>query len=97
VIILILLEEKYKLWSSSLCSFLQPPPLRTKCSPQHALLKHTQSSCSLSFSEQVKVGLWAHHAVCVSVHRLPYQLLNAWTNIYETWYVYHGPSELRIT
>jgi hypothetical protein len=26
---------------------------------------------------------------CVSVYP-PYQLLNAWTNISETWYVYHG-------
>jgi hypothetical protein len=27
--------------------------------------------------------------VCVSVYP-PYQLLNAWTNLYETWYVYYG-------
>jgi hypothetical protein len=27
--------------------------------------------------------------VCLSLYP-PYQILNAWTNLYETWYVYHG-------
>jgi hypothetical protein len=27
---------------------------------------------------------------CVSVHPPPHQLLNGWTNLYETLYVYHG-------
>jgi hypothetical protein len=37
-----------------------------------------------------KVGLRYRHAVCVSVNP-HYYLLNARTNLYETWYVYHGP------
>jgi hypothetical protein len=41
------------------------------------------------YFEKMKVGLWYHHAVCVSVNP-PCQLLNAWTNLYETWYIYHG-------
>jgi hypothetical protein len=36
-----------------------------------------------------KVGLWDHHAVCASVNSA-YQLLNAWTNVYEIWYAHHG-------
>jgi hypothetical protein len=36
-----------------------------------------------------KVGLCDLHPVCVSVYP-HYQLLNAWTNLYETWYVYHA-------
>jgi hypothetical protein len=35
------------------------------------------------------VGLCDHHAFCVSANP-PYQLLNGWTNLYETWQVYHG-------
>jgi hypothetical protein len=44
------------------------------------------------YFKKLKVGLWDYLAVCMSVclHVYPYQLLNAWTNIYETWYVYHG-------
>jgi hypothetical protein len=36
-----------------------------------------------------KVGLCDYHAVCVCVYP-PYKLLNGWTTLYETWYVYHG-------
>jgi hypothetical protein len=36
----------------------------------------------------MKVGLWDHHPVCVSVNPPPFQLLNTWTNLNETWYVY---------
>jgi hypothetical protein len=36
-----------------------------------------------------KVRLWDRNAVCVSVYP-PYQLLNVWTNPYETWYVCQG-------
>jgi hypothetical protein len=39
-----------------------------------------------------KLDLWDHLAVCVSVCLcIPsYQCLNAWSNLYETWYVYYG-------
>jgi hypothetical protein len=37
---------------------------------------------------KMKVGLWKHLAVCVGIP--PQRLLNALTNLYETWYVYHG-------
>jgi hypothetical protein len=44
LIILITLCEEYKLWNSSLCSFLPPSrnfiPLRPKCSPQHYILRY---------------------------------------------------------
>jgi hypothetical protein len=38
------------------------------------------------------VGLCDLHPVCVSVYPPPsrHQLLNAWTHLYEIWYVYHG-------
>jgi hypothetical protein len=38
--------------------------------------------------EKIKIGLWYHLFLCVSV--TSYQLLKAWTNLYETWYVYNG-------
>jgi hypothetical protein len=45
-IILIILGEKYKLWSSTLCSFLQTSchfiSLRSQYYPQHTFLKHPQ-------------------------------------------------------
>jgi hypothetical protein len=45
--ILIVLEEEYKLWCSSLCSFLQPPVTSSLLSPnilfKHPALKHPQS------------------------------------------------------
>jgi hypothetical protein len=35
------------------------------------------------------MGLWDHIAVCVYVYAPhPEQVLKAWTDIYETWYVY---------
>jgi hypothetical protein len=41
------------------------------------------------FEKKKKVGLCYLHAVCVSVDA-PYQILNAGTNLYETWYIHHG-------
>jgi hypothetical protein len=38
-----------------------------------------------SSSEPIKAGLCDLHPVCVSVY--------AWTNLYETWYVYYGTSK----
>jgi hypothetical protein len=46
LIILIILWEKYKLWSSSLCSLLQPPVTLSLFGPnihKHPVLKHPQS------------------------------------------------------
>jgi hypothetical protein len=46
VIVVVILDGKYTLWSSLLCSFLQPlvtSSLRSKYSPQHPVLKHPQS------------------------------------------------------
>jgi hypothetical protein len=37
--------------------------------------------------KKIKTGL-CDHAVRVSVYP-PYQLLNAWINLYKTWHVYH--------
>jgi hypothetical protein len=38
--------------------------------------------------ERIKVGLCDHHAVCVPVCLCtPHQLLNGWTNLYQTSYV----------
>jgi hypothetical protein len=37
-----------------------------------------------------KVGLCDLHPVCVSVYPTYHRLLNASTNLYETWYAYHG-------
>jgi hypothetical protein len=43
----------------------------------------------LFWKKIIKVGLWSHLPVYVSMYPL-YQLLNSWTSIYENWYVYHG-------
>jgi hypothetical protein len=44
LITLIIFTEEYKVWSSPLCSFLQPPVTsRSKCYPQKPVLKCSQS------------------------------------------------------
>jgi hypothetical protein len=46
LIILMICREEYKLWSFSLCNFLQPrvTSLKSKCSPHNPVLKHPQSA-----------------------------------------------------
>jgi hypothetical protein len=46
---------------------------------------------SVEFSTDITVSLFS---ISFSVHLCsrPHQFLNAWTNFYETWYVYHGIS-----
>jgi hypothetical protein len=46
----------------------------------------------LHYFEKIKVGLWDRLAVCAFACVCvcpPEQRLNAWTNLYKTWYVYH--------
>jgi hypothetical protein len=51
-----------------------------------SIVLHTVWRCIILV---IFLGIWDHHAICVSVYA-PYQLSNAWTNLYETWHVYHG-------
>jgi hypothetical protein len=42
---------------------------------------------------KIKIGLWDHYTVGVSVYSSPpIQLLNTWINLYEICYIYHGTS-----
>jgi hypothetical protein len=42
----------------------------------------------------IKLGLWAHLAVWLSVYPPPHQLLNSSTSLYGTWYIYHAPEPI---
>jgi hypothetical protein len=62
LIILIMFGEEYKLQSSSLCSFLHSPvsiSLRSKYSPHHPVVKHSQSLFLSKESVQVWGFLWS--------------------------------------
>jgi hypothetical protein len=47
------------------------------------------SLLSLFWEKKFQAGLWDHLDVYMSVCS-PSQPLNAWTNFYDTWYMYHG-------
>jgi hypothetical protein len=57
LIVIIILEEEYKLWSSSLCSFLQPPVTSSLFGPNillSTLFLNILSPCfSLNVRDQV--------------------------------------------
>jgi hypothetical protein len=42
------------------------------------------------YFEKTQIGLWDHLALWLSVCVSPHQFSNAWTNLYETWFAYHG-------
>jgi hypothetical protein len=48
----------------------------------------TTSQEGLRYMELISLSLCDHLSVCMSVY--PHQFLNALTNFYEIWYVYHG-------
>lgn len=54
--------RKVKVWSSSLLHFLHSPitsaPLRSKLSPQHHVLKHSQTWHQVSHPHTVQLKLW---------------------------------------
>jgi hypothetical protein len=67
-------------------NFTEPLPSNDK---GHARTQTVTWSHKLtSFFQIRKVGLWDHVAVCLCI--LSFKLLNAWTNLYETWNVYHS-------
>jgi hypothetical protein len=81
------------MWESFIDKNFSHIPLFPTC-----VLQALARLCSLIYSHfwpiflilKNRVGFWDNGVVCVCVHPLPDQLLNAWTNLYETWYVYHG-------
>jgi hypothetical protein len=62
-----------------MCFEMGPPLRREKRCDNYCLLPPTSLLAYFP-----KIGLRDLHTI------FPYQLLNAWTSLYETWYVYHG-------
>jgi hypothetical protein len=76
-------------WSST---FTPPLSYLARCLSKHRgnfTYDFLYSDSGLIFSRLPKMSLCHLHAVCVSVYP-SFQRLIAWTNLYETWYVYHG-------
>jgi hypothetical protein len=71
LIILIILDEEYKVWSSSFCSFLQPPAILSPFGPNNllsTLFSNTISVCSLM--RETKFHTHTEH--CTSNQRIQF-------------------------
>jgi hypothetical protein len=82
---LLLRNANQMLGTASLNKYIQFVPLSTSI-PRLSVFSFISYHSSLIL-KKVTGGLWNHHAVCVSVYST-YQLLNASSSLYETWYVY---------
>jgi hypothetical protein len=84
LIILIMLVEEYKLWSSLLCSFLQPPVISSPFDSNILLSTLFSKALSLFFKEE-SVFWRSPCSLCIHL-RLQFKLLKHLTYFYETWY-----------